>query len=234
MTRKVLVLTAAIAFAFTACQPADTSTNTPTADATLSNDMDSMNYALGMNIGEMLKAKSVDLSSAALLAGIDDAQAENTKFDKAIAGQLMQNLQRYDMVVAGRKAKTEGAAYLAENIKKEGWKSTESGLQYKVVREGDGASPDANDRVTVHYTGTFLNGDKFDSSFDRGETSTFGLNQVIKGWTEGIQLMQEGAIYEFAIPGDIAYGERGNPPAKIAPNTALLFSVELFKVEAVD
>lgn len=126
-------------------------------------------------------------------------------------------------------AQAESKAFLDENAKKEGVKVTASGLQYKVIKEGEGAQPTAEDEVTVHYTGKLLNGTVFDSSVSRGEPATFPLNRVIPGWTEGVQLMKEGAKYEFFIPSDLAYGPQGIPNA-IPPHSTLIFEVELIKV----
>lgn len=116
------------------------------------------------------------------------------------------------------------------NIDTVGYTTTESGLKYKAIKEGTGISPIATDKVTVHYTGKLLDGTKFDSSLDRGEPTSFPLNGVIKGWTEGLQLMKEGAKYQFIIPSDLAYGERG-AGEQIGPNATLYFEVELIKVE---
>ncbi len=123
----------------------------------------------------------------------------------------------------------EGKEFLEENKGKDGVKVTDSGLQYKVLLEGTGNSPSATDRVTVHYEGTLIDGTKFDSSYDRGEPIDFGLNQVIRGWTEGVQLMKEGSKYKFFIPSDLAYGPQGSPGA-IPPNATLIFTVELIRV----
>lgn len=123
----------------------------------------------------------------------------------------------------------EGKEFLKQNLEKNGIKVTDSGLQYKVLLEGTGKSPGASDRVTVHYEGTLIDGTKFDSSYDRGEPIDFGLNQVIRGWTEGLQLMKEGAKYKLFIPSDLAYGPQGSPGA-IPPNAALIFTVELIRV----
>jgi len=123
----------------------------------------------------------------------------------------------------------EGKIFLKENRTKPGIKTTDSGLQYKVLLEGTGKSPKATDRVTVNYEGTLIDGTKFDSSYDRGEPIDFGLNQVIPGWTEGLQLMKEGGKYKFFIPSDLAYGPQGSPGA-IPPNAALIFTVELIRV----
>ena len=130
---------------------------------------------------------------------------------------------------ATKVAKEAGAKFLEENAKNEGVKVTASGLQYTVEKEGTGASPKATDEVTVHYTGRLLDGTVFDSSVSRGEPATFPLNRVIPGWTEGVQLMSEGAKYRFFIPYQLAYGERG-AGAAIPPFAALVFDVELIKV----
>lgn len=126
--------------------------------------------------------------------------------------------------------KAAGEAFLAENAKKPGVKTTASGLQYEVLTEGSGAAPKASDNVTVHYRGTTINGEEFDSSYGRGEPLTFPLNRVIPGWTEGLQLMKEGAKYRLYIPSDLAYGERG-AGGVIGPNATLIFDVELIKIE---
>jgi FKBP-type peptidyl-prolyl cis-trans isomerase len=131
-------------------------------------------------------------------------------------------------------AKAEGEAFLADNAQKEGINTTPSGLQYIHTEEGSGASPDANDEVTVHYRGTLLDGTEFDSSFKRGEPISFPLNGVIKGWTEGLQLMKEGGKTTFYIPQDLAYGARPAPGGAIPPYAALIFDVELIKVNPKD
>ncbi len=125
---------------------------------------------------------------------------------------------------------TSGNDFLAENMKREGVEVTASGLQYEVLEEGTGANPAATDRVTVHYEGTLTDGIVFDSSYQRGQPIDFGLNQVIRGWTEGVQLMKEGATYKFLIPSALAYGERGTPGGPIGPNEDLIFTVELIRV----
>lgn len=125
----------------------------------------------------------------------------------------------------------KGEEFLKENAKKEGVKTTASGLQYKVIKEGEGKSPKATDTVSVHYRGTLLDGTEFDSSYKRNEPTQFPLNRVIKGWTEGVQLMKEGAKYQFFIPSQLAYGERGTPGGPIGPNETLIFEIELLKVQ---
>jgi FKBP-type peptidyl-prolyl cis-trans isomerase len=123
----------------------------------------------------------------------------------------------------------EGQAFLAENAQKEGVVTTPSGLQYQVMSEGEGDSPQATDMVRVHYKGTLINGTEFDSSYKRGQPAEFGLNQVIKGWTEGVQLMKVGATYRFFIPPELAYGSRG-AGAVIGPDCTLIFEVELLDI----
>lgn len=125
---------------------------------------------------------------------------------------------------------TSEISFLEENKSKEGVEVTDSGLQYKVLLEGTGNSPAATDRVTVHYEGTLTDGTVFDSSYQRGQPIDFGLNQVIRGWTEGVQLMKEGAKYKFFIPSELAYGARGTPGGPIGPNEDLIFTVELIRV----
>jgi FKBP-type peptidyl-prolyl cis-trans isomerase len=125
----------------------------------------------------------------------------------------------------------KGEAFLAENAKKEGVKTTASGLQYKVLKEGSGMSPQKTDTVAVHYRGTLLDGTEFDSSIKRGQPAEFPLNRVIPGWTEGVQLMKVGAKYQFTIPSKLAYGERGTPGGPIPPNSTLIFEVELLAIK---
>lgn len=173
--------------------------------------MDNQSYAFGTNIGhQLLQAGITELNIDDFAQAIKDVFAESEKQGKA--------------------AKAEGENFLAENAKKPGVKTLPSGLQYQVLREGNGKKPTASDQVECHYEGTLINGQVFDSSYKRGETATFGLNQVIKGWTEGLQLMQEGAKYRFFIPYFLAYGERG-AGAAIPPYAALIFDVELIKVK---
>ena len=124
----------------------------------------------------------------------------------------------------------KGEQFLKENEKKEGVKTTASGLQYKVIKEGSGKNPSATDTVTVHYRGTLIDGKEFDSSYKRGEPAKFPLDRVIKGWTEGVQLMKEGAKYQFFIPAKLGYGARGTPDGTIGENETLIFEIELIKI----
>jgi FKBP-type peptidyl-prolyl cis-trans isomerase FklB len=196
-------------------------------------------YAIGIDIGRNLKGQGLEIDSALLARGIADALAggKNLLSDKEIH-ETMIELQK---IVAeqqkglnaklSQKNKKEGEAFLAENKKKEGVKTLPSGLQYKVLREGKGASPKATDLVTTHYKGTLLNGSEFDSSYGRGEPATFPVNGVIKGWTEALQLMKVGDKWQLFIPSDLAYGERG-AGEDIPPNATLIFDIELLDVKA--
>jgi FKBP-type peptidyl-prolyl cis-trans isomerase FklB len=142
--------------------------------------------------------------------------------------QQLQEEQQGQQNELAQKNREAGEAFLAENAEREGVQSTESGLQYEVIEEGDGESPGATDQVQVHYTGELISGEVFDSSRERGQPVTFGLSQVIPGWTEGLQLMNEGARYKLYIPSDLAYGQGGNQA--IGPNATLVFDVELLAV----
>ncbi|MGM9704373.1 MAG: FKBP-type peptidyl-prolyl cis-trans isomerase [Prevotella sp.] len=200
--------------------------------------MDKVSYALGMGIGRQLSQMGADnlniddfaLAIKDILAGekpkIDDAEAQTIVrdfFDKQEAKQRAAAAEKF------KEAKENGEKYLAENAKKEGVITTASGLQYMVLKEGNGRKPKATDSVKCHYEGMLIDGTMFDSSIQRGEPATFPLGGVIAGWTEGLQLMQEGAKYRFFIPYNLGYGERG-AGASIPPFAALVFDVELIEV----
>lgn len=193
--------------------------------------MDKVSYALGMSIGHQLQQmNATDLNINDFAQAITDVFNGDAKLSDAEAQAAVQDFFSRKAEEQAKAAKAEGENFLAENAKKEGVKTLPSGLQYKVLREGDGRKPSATDKVECHYEGTLINGEVFDSSYRRGETATFGLNQVIKGWTEGLQLMQEGAKYRFFIPYNLAYGEHGAGQS-IPPYAALIFDVELIKVK---
>ncbi len=193
--------------------------------------MDKVSYALGMSIGHQLQQmNATDLNINDFAQAITDVFNANAQLSDADAQVAVQEFFSRKAEEQAKAAKAEGENFLAENAKKEGVQTLPSGLQYKVLREGDGRKPSATDQVECHYEGTLINGQVFDSSYRRGETATFGLNQVIKGWTEGLQLMQEGAKYRFFIPYDLAYGENGAGQS-IPPYAALIFDVELIKVK---
>ena len=201
--------------------------------------MDKLSYALGIGIGSQLAgmgAKELNIDDFAQ-AIKDVISGSELKVDNAEAQTLVQNFfreqetkQQAAAAAAGKAAKAAGEAFLAENAKKEGVVTLPSGLQYQVLKEGNGKRPSATDQVVCHYEGTLIDGTVFDSSYKRKEPATFGLNQVIAGWTEGVQLMQEGAKYRFFIPYSLAYGERG-AGAQIPPFAALVFDVELIQVK---
>ena len=200
--------------------------------------MDKLSYALGIGIGSQLAgmgAKGLNIDDFAQ-AVKDVISGTPLKVNNAEAQSLVQAFfqeqeekQRAAAAEAGKVAKAAGESFLAENAKKEGIVVLPSGLQYQVLKEGNGKKPSSTDQVKCHYEGTLIDGTIFDSSYQRNEPATFGLNQVIAGWTEGVQLMSEGAKYRFFIPYNLAYGERG-AGAQIPPFAALVFDVELLKV----
>ena len=192
--------------------------------------MDKLSYSLGLGIGRQLSqlgAKNINVDDFA--QSIKDALSGK---EPAVSDEEAQQIVNQFFVeqekVKSAAAKAEGENFLAENGKKEGVVTLPSGLQYTVLREGNGKRPSATDTVECDYEGTLINGKVFDSSYRRGEHATFPLNQVIAGWTEGLQLMQEGAKYRFFIPYNLAYGERG-AGRDITPYAALIFDVELHK-----
>ena len=194
--------------------------------------MDKISYAIGLSMGQNLLGSGVtSLEYADLAAGIKDVLEKNQpqiSYQEAqqVLGKFFSELEEK---IAGE-AKAAGEAFLAENAKREGVKVTESGLQYEVLEATLGQKPKATDKVRVHYEGTLIDGTVFDSSYKRGESITFGLNQVIKGWTEGLQLMSIGSKYKLYLPYQLAYGERG-AGANIPPYAALIFTVELLGIE---
>lgn len=200
--------------------------------------MDKVSYALGIGIGRQLSQMgAADLNIDDFAQAIKDVIAGYLKLGDAEAQQIVQEFfakqeekQKAEAAEKGKAAKQDGEKFLAENGKKEGVITTASGLQYQVLREGNGQSPKATDTVECHYEGTLIDGTKFDSSYDRGQTATFPLNQVIAGWTEGLQLMKEGGKYRFFIPYELGYGERG-AGASIPPFSTLVFDVELVSVK---
>ncbi len=193
--------------------------------------MDKLSYAWGMALGQQLRAMGVtDINKEDFDEAVHAAfDGKETKLSLEDANKI---IQEYLQELTEKKAaeiKAVGQKFLEENKKNANVKETASGLQYVVEKEGTGAQPSATDEVTVHYTGKLLDGTVFDSSVNRGEPATFPLNRVIAGWTEGVQLMKEGAKYTFFIPSDLAYGPQGVPNA-IPPHSTLIFDVELIKV----
>ncbi|MCQ2219987.1 MAG: FKBP-type peptidyl-prolyl cis-trans isomerase [Prevotella sp.] len=201
--------------------------------------MDKLSYALGLGIGSQLKDMgaeqlNIDDFAQAIKDVIAGAELKVSHADsQKIVSEFFREQeakQRAKAAENGKKLREEGEAFLAENAKKDGVVVTESGLQYTVIKEGTGKQPKATDTVKCHYEGFLINGTVFDSSIQRGEPTSFPLNAVIKGWTEGLQLMKEGAKYRFFIPYNLAYGEAGAAGA-IPPYAALIFDVELIEVQ---
>lgn len=193
--------------------------------------MDKISYALGLGIGQQLKSMNIDnFSIEDFSQSIADVMSD--KEPKMSAREAQTMLNEYFENKAKQDAEkqiAEGKVFLENNAKRKGVVTTKSGLQYEVLTEGTGNSPKATDKVRCHYEGSLIDGSVFDSSYQRGEPADFGLNQVIAGWTEGVQLMKEGAKYRFYIPYLLGYGERG-AGSQIPPYSTLIFDVELIKV----
>jgi FKBP-type peptidyl-prolyl cis-trans isomerase FkpA len=200
-------------------------------------------YGLGASIGSYMQRNLVEhdklgltLDTNLIVRGFVDSMNDKALIEQEEVQALLQNLEQtmktkqQEMSVKEAKESLEsGLKFLEENAKKEGVQVTESGIQYSVITEGEGEKPTATDTVKVHYKGTFLNGETFDSSYDRGEPAVFPLNRVIRGWTEGVQLMSVGSKFKFTIPSDFAYGPNGNPP-RIPGNSVLQFEIELLEI----
>ncbi|MEX1220673.1 MAG: FKBP-type peptidyl-prolyl cis-trans isomerase [Idiomarina sp.] len=229
----------AVAFALVACTPSEPY---PTSTVTLEQEEQKEAYALGASVGRFIDRQldaqeeaELMLERDVVIAGFVDALKGEAKLSEAEAEEIL-NVLRERVVeqrqqVIGGKAQAQGEEYLAENAKKEGVTVTESGLQYEVLEQGDGEKPAETDMVEVHYEGTLVNGEVFDSSIERGEPAVFPLNRVIPGWTEGVQLMSVGSKYRFVIPSELAYGDREVGGGQIPPNSTLIFEVELMDIK---
>ena len=217
--------TGAVSLALVACNGSDPK------NIKLENDDDKTFYAMGYMLGSNLQRLNLsDKEMGALYKGLAaSAKNEKSEVDMATYQQKIQGLFKDRMDKAAVKEKESGKAFLEKFAKEDGAKTTASGLVYKVIKEGTGAAPGPEDVVEVHYHGTLMDGTVFDSSVERGQTISFPLNRVIKGWTEGLQLMKVGGKTKFVIPADLAYGDAGAPP-KIPGGATLVFEVELFKV----
>ena len=193
-------------------------------------ETEQLSYQFGLLLGSRFTNTVEELEFAKFLQGFKAGY--NREADPQELNVAMQQFQAYQLARQAQLAEqalVTGNAFLAKNGQRKGVTTTASGLQYEVIKAGQGTKPQATDRVTVHYRGTLINGTEFDSSYSRGEPASFALNGVIKGWTEGVQLMQPGAIYKFYIPANLAYGEKG-AGNNIGPNETLIFEVELIKV----
>ncbi len=242
ITKKILLSTTAatlVAFSVLGCNDdkvaAATKVETPSpAVKTLSTQAEKVGYTYGLQIGAQLSASKDLLDSDALMLGLQDAL--DGKPSKLSNEEMQQATMDFQKQVQERAAKKmsgfieQNKEFLAQNKSKESVVTLPSGLQYKVVQAGTGATPTATDTVVTHYTGTLINGQVFDSSVQRGEPATFPVNGVIAGWTEALQLMKVGAKWQLVIPADLAYGESG-AGQMIAPNSTLIFDIELLEIK---
>jgi FKBP-type peptidyl-prolyl cis-trans isomerase FklB len=207
----------------------------------LKDEKDKVSYSIGLDIGNTFKKQNMDINTDVLMAGLKDALSgakpllteDQIKETMSAFSKSMVEKQTTASKEAAAKNAAAGEKFLSENKAKEGVKSTPSGLQYKVLREGSGASPKETDTVVTQYRGTLINGTEFDSSYKRNEPTTFPVNRVIKGWTEALQMMKPGAKYQLFIPANLAYGERG-AGQDIGPNETLIFEIELLSVKPSD
>lgn len=200
----------------------------------LETNVDKMSYGIGMSMARSVKGQPIEINNAAMLAGLKDvlndkpAQLEEDVIREAFAAVREEQMEKQKIEAEG--SVKIGEDYLVENAKKEGVKSTESGLQYEVISAGKGDTPAATDTVEVHYHGTLIDGTVFDSSVERGTPAKFPVNRVISGWTEALQLMKVGDKWRLHIPAELAYGAQ-SPSPKIPANSALVFEVELLSIE---
>ncbi len=202
----------------------------------LNNDKAKLSYAIGQNVAQNIKAQNIDLDPKvvgyAVASGLKGDKPELSQEEQQKAIQSLQQMAQAKAQAEAEKNKGATTEFLNTNKGKEGVKTTSSGLQYQVLKEGKGKKPGINDKVTVHYTGTLITGQKFDSSHDRGQPAEFPVNGIIKGWQEALQLMPEGSVYKLVIPPELGYGAQTQPG--IPPYSALVFDVELIKVNKGD
>ena len=197
----------------------------------MNNEIDSVSYSLGVNIGENIKKQFPDIDLDNFEAAIKDVldESKEPKISNADAQKLIQDYFTKIQAKASESVMEVGEKFLADNSKRENVITLESGLQYEIMKTGEGPKPTLEDKVTTHYHGTLIDGTVFDSSVDRGEPASFPVNGVIKGWTEALQLMPVGSKWKLFVPYDLAYGERGTGP-QIGPYTTLIFEVELISI----
>ena len=233
MKRILVMMTVLVLFSLTCCAEKQ---EAPKKE--LKTDAEKLSYAIGLEIGTSLKNLPAEIDFPVFVRAVEDGlkgkepmltQEQAVEVKKAF-GKKMQEERAQQRKELGEKNQKEGESFLAENKKKEGVITTESGLQYMVLNEGDGPRPKATDRVKVHYRGTLIDGTEFDSSHGRGKPATFSVKGVVAGWTEALQLMKVGSKYRLFIPSELAYGKRGRGP-KIGPNAALIFELELLEIE---
>lgn len=218
------------------------------SSASLKTESDSVSYAIGMNMGKGIKQDSLDINPDLIAAGIRDAMADKPKLTDSVAQQALMSFQQKMMVKAqekmarqqdslnkaGEDNKKKADEFMAANKGKEGVVTLPSGVQYKVISSGSGATPSAGDNVKVHYKGTLVDGTEFDSSISKGEPATFNVSGVIPGWSEALQKMKVGDKWMLFIPPDLGYGMNPPPGSKIPPGAALIFEVELLEIPKAD
>ena len=213
----------------------------------LDSEKQKTNYMIGTDVGKYIKDSGLDFDKEAFVLGLlDAAKGNDLKLSNEVIGTLRKTVQDKQRLAQESKRKEmmeklevdkvanleTGKAFMAKQAAKSGVMKTDSGLMYEIVTKGNGAKPESpNSTVVVHYTGTLIDGKEFDSSVKRGQPATFALNQVIKGWTEGLQLMNAGSKYKFYIPPELAYGSDARPGSPIGPNSTLIFDVELLEVK---
>lgn len=232
MKKFVIVLATALTASTSFAQ--DKAQTKDQASGQLTNQKDKISYAIGLDIGFTFKKQNMDLNPETLMLGVKDALSGKTPLlSEQQVKETMTAFQK-DMedkqTAKGKEAAAAGEKFLADNKGKPDVKTTASGLQYKVIKEGNGPMPKETDTVEVNYRGTLTDGTEFDSSYKRGEPASFPVNRVIKGWTEALQLMKVGSKYQLFIPAALAYGERG-AGAQIPANSALIFEVELLSIK---
>jgi FKBP-type peptidyl-prolyl cis-trans isomerase FklB len=250
MMKKVLIFLAVAVLFVTSCkitqaQKSETAVKKEITKADLKTEDDKVSYSIGFSMGSAFKKDELKMNLEVFQKGIEDGfkggkQILNEQEIKQTMTALQQKMmakkqaeqmkQREERKKQGEANKEKGKKFLEENKAKQGIVTLESGLQYKILKKGTGASPKATDSVKCHYKGTTIDGKEFDSSYKRGQPATLALNRVIKGWTEGLQLMKEGGKWQFFIPSELAYGNRGAVP-NIGPNEVLIFEVELLGIE---
>ena len=219
-------------------KPRTATSATSSQALTLKTQKDKLSYAIGMNIGQSMKKDSLDIDPAIMARALKDAltgskplmtEEEAKTVITAFRAEMMKK-QQAKAQQAGDANKLAGQKFLAENKTKEGVVALPDGLQYKIIKQGTGPKPTASDTVVTNYRGTLIDGTEFDSSYKSGQPVTFGVGQVIKGWTEALQLMPVGSKWQLFIPSDLAYGER-SPGGEIGPNSTLIFDIELVSIQ---